>query len=60
MWQDNESAETGTEMELGGGVRLANPTWHLRGVPRHQEPANLYQIGWFLMAQDRERLRQAA
>ena len=34
--QDGGSAETGTGLELGGGVRFANPTWHLRGEVRTQ------------------------
>ncbi len=29
--QDGGSAETGTGLELGGGVRFANPAWRLRG-----------------------------
>ena len=34
--QDGGSAETGTGLELGGGVRFANPAWHLRGEVRTQ------------------------
>ena len=34
--QDGGSAETGTGLELGGGVRFANPVWHLRGEVRTQ------------------------
>ena len=34
--QDGGSAETGTGLELGGGVRFVNPAWHLRGEVRTQ------------------------
>ena len=34
--QDGGSAETGTGLELGGGVRFANLAWHLRGEVRTQ------------------------
>ncbi len=34
--QDGGSAETGTGLELGGGVRFANPAWRLRGEVRTQ------------------------
>ncbi len=34
--QDGGSAETGTGLELGGGVRLAYPAWHLRAEMRTQ------------------------
>ena len=29
--QDGGSAETGTGLEFGGGIRFANPAWYLRG-----------------------------
>ncbi len=29
--QDGGSAETGTGLEFGGGIRFANPVWYLRG-----------------------------
>ena len=34
--QDGGSAETGTGLELGGGVRFSNPAWRLRGEVRTQ------------------------
>ena len=34
--QDGGSAETGTGLELGGGVRFANPAWRIRGEVRTQ------------------------
>ena len=34
--QDGGSAETGTGLELGGGVRLAYPAWRLKGEMRTQ------------------------
>ncbi len=34
--QDGGSAETGTGLELGGGVRFASPAWRLRGEVRTQ------------------------
>ena len=34
--QDGGSAETGTGLELGGGVRLAYPAWRLKGELRTQ------------------------
>ncbi len=34
--QDGGSAETGTGLELGGGVRFSNPVWRMRGEVRTQ------------------------
>ena len=34
--QDGGSAETGIGLELGGGVRMAYPAWHLKGDIRTQ------------------------
>ena len=34
--QDGGSAETGTGLELGGGVRLSYPAWRLKGEMRTQ------------------------
>ncbi|MXZ58492.1 MAG: hypothetical protein F4Z16_08425, partial [Rhodothermaceae bacterium] len=34
--QDGGSAETGTGLELGGGIRLSYPAWRLRGEMRTQ------------------------
>ncbi len=34
--RDGGSAETGTGLELGGGIRLAYPAWRLRGEMRTQ------------------------
>ena len=34
--QDGGSAETGTGLELGGGVRFANPAWRILGEVRTQ------------------------
>ena len=34
--QDGGSAETGTGLELGGGVRFSNPAWRLRGEVQTQ------------------------
>ena len=34
--RDGGSAETGTGLELGGGVRFSNPSWHLQGNVRTQ------------------------
>ncbi len=34
--RDGGSAETGTGLELGGGVRFSNPSWRLRGNVRTQ------------------------
>ncbi len=34
--QDGGSAETGTGLEFGGGVRFSNPSWRLRGEFRTQ------------------------
>ncbi len=34
--RDGGSAETGTGLELGGGVRFSNPSWRMRGNVRTQ------------------------